>query len=201
MGHIVSVSPGSGAQGDLIRIVVQYDTTSDGSAPDVANVVFAEGVDAPSDVTGRDVYRDQITLQTRVPAGATTGPIEVDLIGTWKTGPREPIGTDDDFKVTLAPFRTFTIRNVYPINPAGGYRRGSELWLETSSAPVPGSQVYFPNIEYGPPVMRVQPTRILMNKIYLTIPNQAQTGRVKVVNGQGGLAALTQILTFTSNDL
>jgi hypothetical protein len=202
--RIVNVHPGSGSRNDQIEIVVEFDPPSGGGTPNVARIVF-NSADAPQyNVTERDSDNHTLTLQVRVPATATTGPIEVDLRAP--PGSRttyDPVRTEGEFTVGDSDDHTFRISNVFPAMPDGGYQHGAELRIVTYPAPSQSNistAVYFPNSDNGPAMLRATnpPIQIRGNTIYVTIPAQAKTGRVKVVNGQGPQApsAFTRFLTI-----
>ena len=202
--RIVNVHPGSGNRNDRIQIEVEFDPPSGGGTPDVAAVVFNSADATQYNVTDRDFGNNTLTLQVRVPATATTGPIEIDLrapAGSRTTYP--PVRTEGEFTVQDSDDHTFRISNVFPATPPGGFNHGDQLRIVTYPAPSQSNTVtavYFPNSDNGTAILRATnpPIQIRGNTIYVTIPAQAETGRVKVVNGQGPQApsALTRLLTI-----
>jgi hypothetical protein len=202
--RIVNVHPGSGSRNDQIQIEVEFDPPSGGGTPDVAAVVF-NSADAPQyNLTDRDFENHTLTLRVKVPATATTGCIEVDLRAPAGSGTTyDPVRTVKDFTVEDSDDHTFRITNVFPATPPGGFNHGDQLRIVTYPAPSQSNTVtavYFPNSDNGPAILRATtpPIQIRGNTIYVTIPAQAETGRVKVVNGQGPQtpSALTRVLTI-----
>jgi hypothetical protein len=192
MARIVSVDPGSGRVDDKIQIEVEYDPTG-GGTPDVGSVIFYEGVDAPRfNVVGRDSTNRTLTIDVVIPAYANTGFITVDLIGIT------PIRTVENFTVIGQNDQPLRIQRLNPVMPNGGYYRGTALTFILTRNIDPHSVVYFPNTRYGPPVYRPPtPPRISGNQLTVTIPAQAQLGRVKIQDGNGPDSALTNmVLTF-----
>jgi len=182
MATITRVHPGNGDIEDWIEITVQYNPTADGRVPNIAHVIFSDGASAETfNVRHIDSTTREITLSARVPIGAHTGPIEVDVDG------EPPTSTVQPFTVQRQQGNPLRILRISAIG--GAYTAGRQIQIylapdtiDTNVAPV----VSFPINVNGPACIPVNPRPHLTGPppvVRLAIPAGAKTGRIKVQIG------------------
>lgn len=176
MGRILGVAPESGAAGDTIDITIVYDENV--PDPTVVHVLFHERQNAKFEIINKDPLNRHLTIKAEVPQHASTGGLEIDLeqVDTPITGA--------NFTVTSNGHPLKIARLVPAVGP---YHRGSYLSLYInidviSRDDVPS--VFFPVTTNGPPTKSVispAPAYQIPNGVKVKIPEEARSGRVKVL--------------------
>jgi hypothetical protein len=195
--RIVNIHPGAGKFGETVIITIEYEPEGeDGFVPSLTHVLFHEHVEADyRPIQKVDKENHQIEIHTKVPLGAQTGTIQVDLEG------HVPIESHGSFTVQSNSTPPRIVNIAGPPDATIGYPSGFQMVFTISginAAVAP--TVSFPRSQNGPPNLpaTMPPTWVSQHDggiLRVRVPPGAKTGRVKIVFGSGG-SLLSRPLVF-----